>query len=83
MPISHHMNCFVIITYVVMEGDHSVSDKKCMDRFIEDVVLKLATICIVVVNDMTLADQLYLENLRRAWHRYNQQYSSFPKTATG
>jgi hypothetical protein len=62
----------------VGEEQSEVFYKKYVDRFIEELALSLATAVVVVMNDITLADQLYLESVRSAMHSFKKEYTSSP-----
>ncbi|XP_065835371.1 uncharacterized protein [Oscarella lobularis] len=59
---------------------NAVKHKKCVDHFIEHLAIALSTVTIVVVSDMTLSDQVYLEDLRLAKQRYRNNLTDL---ATG
>ncbi|XP_062519074.1 uncharacterized protein LOC134194179 [Corticium candelabrum] len=50
--------------------------KKYVDRFIEELALNLATAVVVVMNNITLTDQLYLEHVRKAMHSFKIDYAA-------
>ena len=50
-----------------------------VDQFIEDVALRLATVSIVVMNDITLYDQIYLETVRDTLQRYRKESMNAPE----
>jgi len=62
---------------VEVVSENSISEKYCTDRFIEDMVIRLSYAIIIVVNDITLDDQIYLENLRKTIYSLRKQ--SFDK----
>lgn len=63
-----------------MISRNAVKHKKCVDHFIEHLAIALSTVTIVVVSDMTLSDQVYLEDLRLAKQRYRNNLTDL---ATG
>eukprot|EP00118_Oscarella_pearsei_P016831 m.163870 g.163870 ORF g.163870 m.163870 type:complete len:355 (+) comp38858_c0_seq47:3554-4618(+) len=62
----------------VKSGDteRTISHRKSIDAFIQDVVLRLCSAFIVVVGDITLKDQQYLDELSYTLHRFKASFAS-------
>eukprot|EP00118_Oscarella_pearsei_P006434 m.28981 g.28981 ORF g.28981 m.28981 type:complete len:601 (+) comp31118_c0_seq3:488-2290(+) len=68
---------------VVNAGEtSSIQMKKMVDQFIADVALRLSTVCIVVMNDITLYDQIYLEGVRDTLQHFKQENSQINRASS-
>ena len=66
----------VNMLYLVGEDRKRLGHRKSADTFIQDVVLRLAQAYIVVIGDITLKDQEYLNSLSRKIQEFQRSIAT-------
>ena len=62
-----------------MERHHDkqvLGHRKAIEQFVEDVVLQLGLVYIVIIGDMTVKDQEYLNRVSRKLHEIKAAFAS-------
>eukprot|EP00118_Oscarella_pearsei_P004287 m.18098 g.18098 ORF g.18098 m.18098 type:complete len:526 (+) comp27595_c0_seq3:395-1972(+) len=63
------------------EPDKELALRRGIDRFIQDTVLRLCSVFIVVLGDITRTDQHYLEEISQTLHGFKESFARKPSSS--